>query len=87
MRAGGAYAYTDKAEVFAKSKAVDVKDTTVAGDAFIGSFLYGLHRYGFDDGLTENRLKSLLTALNEYCGKSVTEYGAIESYPDFINLQ
>ena len=85
--AGGAYAYTDKAEVFAESKAVDVKDTTGAGDAFIGSFLYGLRRYGLDDGLTESRLKSLLTASNEYCGKSVTEYGAIESYPDFINLQ
>lgn len=85
--AGGAYAYTDKVETFEKSKVVEAKDTTGAGDAFIGSFLYGLHRYGFDNSLTESRLKSLLKASNEYCGKSVMEYGAIESYPDFINLQ
>ena len=66
---------------------VEAKDTTGAGDAFIGSFLYGLHRYGFDGSLTESRLKSLLKASNEYCGESVMRYGAIESYPDFINLQ
>lgn len=84
--ADGAYAYTDRTEAFAKSKPVKAKDTTGAGDGFIGSFLYGLHKYGFNHSLTETELHSLLRASNEYCGESVMNYGAIESYPCILNL-
>lgn len=85
--ADGAYAYTDNAEAYAVSKFVKAKDTTGAGDAFIGSFLYGLHKIGFGGNITEGELNMLLRASNEYCGESVMKYGAIESYPNFINLQ
>lgn len=85
--ADGAYAYTGNVKAYSVSKPVVAKDTTGAGDAFMGSFLYGLHRIGFDGNITENKLNMLLRASNEYCGKSVTKYGAIESYPNFINLQ
>lgn len=85
--ADGAYAYTNNAKAYAASKSVHAKDTTGAGDAFIGSFLYGLHKIGFDGNITENELHTLLRASNEYCGESVMNYGAIESYPNFINLQ
>ena len=45
--ADGAYAYTDNAGAYAVLKSVKANDTTGAGDAFIGSFLYGLNKIGF----------------------------------------
>lgn len=86
--ANGAYAYTADAEIYMPSRAVDAKDTTGAGDAFIGSFLYNLHRSGYDaqsiGGVTSEKLSEFLTASLRYCEKSVQKYGAIESYPDSL---
>lgn len=46
--ADGAYAFTQKVKAFADGVKVDAIDTTGAGDAFIGSFLYSLCEY-FND--------------------------------------
>ena len=43
----GAYAYTKSAKVYCEQKKVEAKDTTGAGDAFIGSFLYSLYKNDF----------------------------------------
>lgn len=84
----GCYAFTENAQAFAPSEKVKACDTTGAGDAFIGSFLYSLHRNGCDKAklhlLTDDKLREFLKASSAYCGKSVQKYGAIESYPDSI---
>ncbi len=86
--AKGAYAYTDKANCFVPQERVKAVDTTGAGDAFIGSFLYNLYRNGIDREklslLTQERLEQFLHDSNNYCGKSVQSFGAIESYPKSI---
>lgn len=82
----GAYAYTKNSKVGAEPTNVAAKDTTGAGDAFIGSFLYSLHKNSFDkerlETINKKQLGEFITASNNYCAKSVQRYGAIESYPD-----
>lgn len=84
----GAYAFADGKKVFAPSDTVAVKDTTGAGDAFNGSFLYSLYKSGFNrttlENITEKQLEEFLKASNTYCGKSVQQYGAIASYPETL---
>lgn len=53
--ADGAECYTKKANAQSKGKKVKAVDTTGAGDAFIGSFLYQLYA----DGVTEADLPEL----------------------------
>lgn len=81
----GAYAFTENVHSYVPSKAVDAKDTTGAGDAFCGSFLYNLYRHGYERDtlckITEKELEMFLKESNDYCGKSVQKAGAIESYP------
>ena len=82
----GAKAYTKQKEAASPGKKVEAVDTTGAGDAFIGSFLYQLTRDGIDKNnlaeLSSEQLKKYLDYSNEYCGRSVMKYGAIASYPD-----
>ncbi len=82
----GAYAFSKNLSVFAPPIAVNACDTTGAGDAFCGSFLYNLYRNGITNNeigkLSGDILKKFLTQSNAYCAKSVCAYGAIESYPD-----
>jgi fructokinase len=84
----GAYALTKNDFVFSPSKKVDAIDTTGAGDAFCGSFLYSLYSHDISadglDKLNESTLKTFLSLSNKYCGKSVQKWGAIESYPDTL---
>ncbi len=84
----GSYAFTERFFVFAPSKQVDVKDTTGAGDAFCGSFLYSLYRSGTNlenlDHLSQQQLLGFIKCSNGYCEKSVQAYGAIESYPTVL---
>lgn len=86
--ADGAYAYTARAEAYSPAEKVRAVDTTGAGDAFCGSFLYSLFRGGVDINslgeLSEDDLRNYLTASNEYCVKSVQKPGAIESYPSVL---
>ena len=86
--ADGAYAFTKNTQAYVASKNVTAADTTGAGDAFIGSFLYNLYRNGYERDtlckITQGELESFLSASNDYCGKSVQKKGAIESYPDSL---
>ena len=82
----GAYAFSKNLSAFAPPIAVNACDTTGAGDAFCGSFLYNLHRNKISNyeisEMTYEKLKTFLAQSNAYCAKSVCSYGAIESYPD-----
>ncbi len=89
--AKGAYAYTKKHAVFVPAKKVKAIDTTGAGDAFIGSFLYSLYNNNIERSklinITEEELKKFLFASNLYSGESVQKKGAIESYPNFLSYE
>ena len=86
--AEGAYAFTKNAQVYVPSEKVKAVDTTGAGDAFNGSFLYNLYRKGYErdtlDAISKDELKQFVKASNDYCGKSVQRQGAIDSYPDVM---
>ena len=87
----GAHAYTRTAHGFAPCRKVRAVDTTGAGDGFIGSFLWQLER----DGVTRNKLEKLsrarlceyLAFSNQFCGISVQQHGAIDSYPTLDQMQ
>ena len=65
-------------------------DTTGAGDGFIGSFLWQLHKNGVDraalPALQADQLNQWLDFSNRFCGYSVQRYGAIDSYPTINQL-
>ena len=86
--ANGAYAFMKNAEVYVSSEKVKAIDTTGAGDAFNGSFLYNLYWNSYErdtlDTISADELKQFVKASNNYCGKSVQRQGAIESYPDAL---
>lgn len=86
--ADGAYAFTKNERVYVPQKKVRATDTTGAGDAFIGSFLYNLYRNGYErnslDTISKEALTDFVRASNDYCGKSVQKKGAIISYPEII---
>lgn len=86
--AEGAYAFAKNADVYVPCEKVKAVDTTGAGDAFNGSFLYNLYRNGYKhdtlDAISADELKQFVKASNDYCGKSVQRQGAIESYPDAL---
>nr|MCR5624446.1 carbohydrate kinase [Lachnospiraceae bacterium] len=76
--------YTDKIHVTAPGSGVKPVDTTGAGDAFIGSFLFQLLR---DDvtpenvvDITEEQAAGYLKFSTKYSGISISKYGAIDSY-------
>ena len=81
----GAYAFTRATEGFAPCTPVRAVDTTGAGDGFIGSFLWQLHRAGVTaaslPGLSAETLTEVLRLSNAFCGVSVQAHGAIDSYP------
>ena len=84
----GAMAFTKNASAYRTARDVEVKDTTGAGDGFIGSFLWKLNDMGVSaDGLetlTEPQLAKCLDFSNEFCTLSVMQYGAIASYPNEV---
>ena len=83
--ADGAECYTKKNSAKAAGCKVKAVDTTGAGDAFIGSFLYQLAADGVTTGnlagVTEEKMAQYLDFSNQYCAKSVQKPGAIASYP------
>jgi len=80
----GAYAFTKNIEVFSKAVNVQAIDTTGAGDGFIGSFLYALKSFNVTletlDSIQNVILNKCLNLANNFCSKSVQNYGAIASY-------
>lgn len=87
--AEGAYAFCGDRCVYSPSEKVIAVDTTGAGDAFCGSFLYNLYSNDISKevlgDISDEVLQRFLDESNRYCGKSVQKNGAIESYP--YNLQ
>ena len=89
--ADGAECYTKKANAQSKGKKVKAVDTTGAGDAFIGSFLYQLYADGVTEAdlpeLTSDKMAVYLDFSNRYCAKSVQKAGAIASYPTMVEME
>ncbi len=87
----GAEVYTRVARASSPGQSKEVLDTTGAGDAFIGSFLYQITRDGKGteelESISEEQLQKYLDYSNQYCALSVTRYGAIDSYPDALQMQ
>ena len=81
----GACAVNLNGTVDSASPVVKATDTTGAGDAFIGSFLWRLRSFGINrDDLAKcpsSVIKDCLDFANHYCSISVPRPGAIPSYP------
>lgn len=88
--ADGAECYTRKARAAADCEKVKAIDTTGAGDAFIGSFLYQLFQDGVKadniEDVTAEKMEEYLKFSNKFCGYSVQRKGAIASYPTINDL-
>ncbi|MBQ4087409.1 MAG: carbohydrate kinase [Clostridia bacterium] len=80
--AGGARVLTPEYEVQAPSVKVAVSDTTGAGDAVIGAFLYGLTERNITcvSDITKETAQKMLTFANAYAAYSVMGKGAIAAY-------
>ena len=87
----GAHAYSRTAHGFAPCREVRAVDTTGAGDGFIGSFLWQLERDGVTlkklAKLSKTKLNEYLAFSNQFCGISVQQHGAIDSYPTLDQMQ
>ena len=89
--ADGAEVYTKQMKAVSEGKKVKAVDTTGAGDAFIGSFLYQLSA----DGVTAQNLSELseqkaieyMDFSNAYCAYSVQGKGAIASYATMAEMK
>lgn len=81
----GMFAFTKKARAHAIPPKVDVVDTTGAGDASIGSFLWRLNDFDINynniEEISEDMLKEALEFSTAFCTISVQHKGAIPSYP------
>lgn len=88
--ANGAMAFTRAAKASAPCEKVKAIDTTGAGDAFIGSFLYSLCEQKITAStiwnMSDDQLEKMLAFSNRYCGISVQKKGAIASYPTIAEL-
>ena len=89
-RDGCAYLENDRMEILPAQSGIRAVDTTGAGDGFIGSFLWQLHKNGVDraalPALQADQLNQWLDFSNRFCGYSVQRYGAIDSYPTIDQL-
>lgn len=90
--ANGAYAYTSGgACAFSPAESVKAIDTTGAGDAFLGAFLFALSRMNVKreelSSMTERDLLRALRVATVYSGATVTSYGAIPSYPTIDEMR
>lgn len=88
MGADGAKAYTKNDNVYSEGVKTDVVDTTGAGDAFIGSFLFQIVNDNINniDDINMENLKRYLDFSNMYCSFSVQKNGAIKSYATFEQI-
>lgn len=85
----GTYGFIKNEVVYVETAKVKAIDTTGAGDAFIGAFLYILYSNKVDknnlSNITKEKLESFIASANNYATKSVTKNGAIESYPNSLD--
>ena len=78
----GVRVFTKDAQAYVPGVSVPVSDTTGAGDAVIGAFLYGLAEKEVSDvsALSAETLQALLAFANGYAAYSVMGKGAIAAY-------
>lgn len=81
MGKDGAMAYVKGRSVYAHGYGVEVKDTTGAGDSFIGAFLYELLKYNKTDvaGLSDEDIAHYLNFANAYAAYTTTQEGALDA--------
>lgn len=80
--AKGAALYTKDFEIMIPGEQVEVVDTTGAGDAFIGAFLYKMLYEGIElEKLNKYQAYDMLKFANKAASISVTRPGAISSLP------
>lgn len=88
---GSAFAFTDNNASVSAAHKVDVKDTTGAGDGFIGAFLWKLRELGQTPAtladIDEREQRGCLDFANRFCAESVQKYGAIPSYPTLEEIR
>ena len=81
----GMSAFTKNIAAHAKSPEVEAVDTTGAGDASVGSFLWKLNDFGITadniEDISEDILRESLKFACAFCSISVQKKGAIPSYP------
>lgn len=84
MGKDGARVYTKRSMVEAKGFAVDVRDTTGAGDSFIGAFLYCLLTDQVKDALQvdDETYAQYLQFANAYAAYTTTKEGALDAMAD-----
>ncbi len=82
----GAWAITKDFSVFEPSVSVTAVDTTGAGDAFIGSFLYQCAQQDISavTDITKEQMHSFLKRSAAFCAASIQYNGAISSYPNYL---
>lgn len=84
----GAIGYFNDWEIMVKGNKVDVVDTTGAGDAFVGSFLYSLNQSQKKmEALSEEELLQILTFSNKVASLVTTKKGAMSSLPTLSELK
>lgn len=86
MGKNGSKLVTREFEVSVPNPDVKVCDTTGAGDAIMGAFLYKIAENDVDKktllNLSKEKMQEILYFANMYSNYSVTGYGAITSYAD-----
>lgn len=85
----GAEVYTKDGVVEASGYTVDVRDTTGAGDSFIGAFLYCLLRDEVENlnSVSKETLHSYLDFANAYAANTTTKEGALAAMADAQEME
>ena len=76
--------YTRNGMVEASGYKIDVRDTTGAGDSFIGAFLYCLLNDEVEDleSVSDDTLRNYLDFANDYAANTTTKEGALAAMAD-----
>lgn len=87
----GAELLTPNLHLKTKRILVNARDTTGAGDAFVGSFLFSLYKdevvISKISQIVESKWQEYLDFSNAYSAYSVEQFGAIASYPTLNEIQ
>ena len=88
--ADGAEIYTKKGSVIgAPGYKIDVRDTTGAGDSFIGAFLYCLLNDEVEnlENVDDDTLRRYLDFANAYAANTTTKEGALAAMADKAEME
>ena len=87
--ADGAEIYTKDGVVEAPGYSIDVRDTTGAGDSFIGAFLFCILRDEIDDldSVSKDKLYEYLDFANAYAANTSTKEGALAAMATMDEIQ